>query len=159
MWIAGDGGFWWDIVGESHYQDALHRIAGPKIEGGVDVLTTAVLVKDDNNKFDKNAVAVFIVPEFPGKGIQVGYLDRSSAKKYRGDLSKLTECADGLLLCRAKIVGGWDNHGLKSMGLYDPEEDGPLEGAYGVKLDIQFPISRGKVSDLPGLTPTVTGGS
>ena len=32
MWLTGEGDFDHDIVGESHYQDALLSICGPKTE-------------------------------------------------------------------------------------------------------------------------------
>ncbi len=158
MLIEGTGDYEFDIVGESHYQDALEDLAGPKVEGGVDVRMVAVLVKDDNNQFDKNAVAVFLMPKFPGNGVHVGYLRRSDAKKYRADLIELPECTDGLILCPAQIVGGWDNSDLNKLGLYDREHDGPLTGQYGVKLDILVPLQANNLSALTSLIPTVRDG-
>lgn len=119
----GPGLFGIDVVGESHYQNNLRTVGGEKGETSKRVSVEATLVLDDDNKFDKNAVAVFI------DGLQVGHLDRETAKSFREQLRKV---GPGRRItaarCPAIIVGGW----------YRGEED---EGSYGVKLDL--PLGEG----------------
>ena len=55
------------VVGESHYQDALRRIAGP---GAVRHYCGAMLIPEPKNPHDNMAVAVMAV------GRRVGYLSR-----------------------------------------------------------------------------------
>ena len=120
--LEGDGSFSFDIVGESHCQAALDHIAGPKHEGGVEHECVAVLLPDDRNQYDENAVAVFI------DGEKVGHLARRDAKAYRQFLANIGRPTAGAG-CRAMIVGGWD------------DGDGD-EGSYGVKLDVLLPFSQ-----------------
>ncbi|WP_186766277.1 hypothetical protein [Falsiphaeobacter marinintestinus] len=45
-----------EIVGESHYQTALERLAGGKKPDGVEVDTGALLIPEPENPYDENAV-------------------------------------------------------------------------------------------------------
>ena len=89
------------MVGESHYQDALRRIAGP---GAVRHYCGAMLIPEPKNPHDNMAVAVMAV------GRRVGYLSREDARAYR----------DGFGLektpCEAVIVGG--GPGKPSLGIW-----------------------------------------
>ena len=89
------------VVGESHYQDALRRIAGP---GAVRHYCGAMLIPEPKNPHDNMAVAVMAV------GRRVGYLSREDARAYR----------DGFCLektpCEAVIVGG--GPGKPSLGIW-----------------------------------------
>jgi len=67
-WLDGGGRFNLEIVGESHYQDALERVCGGRTGQSQDLIVSAVLVLDDNNRYDPNAVRVEI------RGLTVGYL-------------------------------------------------------------------------------------
>jgi hypothetical protein len=72
----------WDeveVVGESHYQDALWKIVGKKPRGddGVEWTGTARLVPEPANPHDPNAILVTI------KGQPVGHLSRGSARQLR----------------------------------------------------------------------------
>jgi hypothetical protein len=84
------------VVGESHYQDDLGRLY--REHGGTehDVKVEAVLLPEDGNAFDINAVRVEI------RSCTVGYLERELAAAYRDAL--------GLVggQCSAKIVGGFE---------------------------------------------------
>ena len=71
--LDGDGDYLCDVVGESHYQAALNRIAGGKTEDGHQIECTAILVPEPTNSHDRNAVKVMIA------GAQVGYLSRTHA--------------------------------------------------------------------------------
>lgn len=108
-----------DIVGESFYQDALAKIAGPKTDDGVEIECKAILRPEPNNKHDKNAIAVLI------RGMKVGYLSRTDAAAWRQALANRGR-ARGDTEVRALIVGGWKRN---KRGQSD-------EGSFGVKLDL-----------------------
>jgi hypothetical protein len=114
--IRGDGSFDFEVVGESHYQANLERIAGPRKKDGKQLLTTATLLLDDDNPHDKNAVKVYI------DSLPVGHLPRDVARTWRARLRK-SGGPVGNYTCAAMIVGGWKK------GRDD-------EGSYGVRLDI-----------------------
>lgn len=85
-----------EVVGESHYQDALHAIAShlPFKPWYVQ----ARLELDDGNEHDPAAVAVTI------GGLLVGYLPRQDARRYRA-----MQSARGLPMaatCAALVSGG-----------------------------------------------------
>ena len=114
--IKGPGMFACEVVGESHYQDAIEFVAGGRKPEPARMKVTANLVCEHDNPHDKNAVRVDIC------GRTVGYLDRATAKSYRAQIEqqgvgRLTLSADAL------IVGGWDR------GNGD-------RGHFGVKLDL-----------------------
>jgi hypothetical protein len=70
-----------EMVGESFYQSNLWHLAGARPgEERVREDIYAVLVAEDNNPYDANAVAVWI------DGLQVGYLSRENAQRYRPGL-------------------------------------------------------------------------
>ena len=87
------------VVGESHYQDALARVGGPKRAGGIEVEVQALLVAEPSNPYDANAVAVQI------DGCKVGYLGRDDAITYA---PLVTGCASRgqVPVCEAIILGG-----------------------------------------------------
>lgn len=113
--LAPYGDFIVHVVGESHYQDALEAIAGPKNEDGYDLTCVAELWPERGNPHDDQAVAVLIRRKV------VGYLKRADARSYRKHM--------GVVIgrCRARIRGGW----LR-------EDDGD-EGDFGVTLDADWP--------------------
>ena len=114
--IQGPGLFEFEIVGESHYQDALESIAGPKDEDSKQLECTAELVLDDDNKYDNQAVLVAI------EGQKVGHLSRQHAREFRAEL-KRQNITVGVFKVPALIVGGWDRG----------DDD---VGHFGVKLDL-----------------------
>jgi hypothetical protein len=105
-----------DVVGESHYQEALERICGGRTEDSQQVEVKALLIPDDNNPHDSEAVRVDIQDE------TVGYLDRETARSYRERMAE-AELTGVVLRCDAIIVGGWDRGGGD-------------RGHFGVKLDL-----------------------
>ena len=114
--IRGNGEFACEVVGESHYQKALERIAGGRSEDGAEHDCIAVLVPEPQNKHDRNAIRVDI------DGMTVGYLSRSDAR----DLGKVLRgkgLGGAILTVNAMIVGGWDRGGGD-------------RGHFGVRLDI-----------------------
>lgn len=95
----GSGNFDVEVVGESHYQDALLRVAG---SGEVRHPCEARLVLEDGNPYDSQAVRVEI------GGRTVGYLSRVDARRYR---ARVTD--KGLdVSCSAVIVGGGKGRSL-----------------------------------------------
>lgn len=127
MLMKGNGTFSLNIVGESYRQQSLQSLAGQKIAGGHDIDCLAGILLDERNPHDKNAVAVFIV-HASGKITHVGFLARKMAVEYRKSLEQVGGQNPTGMLCRAKIVGGWN-------------DGGGDEGLYGVKLDLELPIS------------------
>jgi hypothetical protein len=114
--LPGPGDFEIEAVGTSKYQRALESAAGGRAEDGVEVLTHAILVFENDNPHDSNAVQVFLGSKL------VGYLSRDNAKSYRKQILK---AGRGELVgrCEAKIVGGWDR------GTSD-------RGHFGLRLDL-----------------------
>ena len=82
------------VVGESHYQDALRKIARRSGPGGV---FTARLVPEPDNPYDANAVAVCADSDLE----KVGYLARAVAKAYHAPLA---HCGKPVT-CPAKLTG------------------------------------------------------
>lgn len=95
--------FPFEVVGESHHREAL--IALLKKFGDAKAGTTAfqrvtapaALVREPNNKFDKNAVAVHVA------GQLVGYVPRDAAAELAGVLGR-----NGRHECRALLQGRLD---------------------------------------------------
>jgi hypothetical protein len=109
----GPGKYAADVVGESHYLD---RLAGGKTEDGHELDTEAMLILEENNPYDENAVAVSIDGEI------VGHLSRENAVQHRAQL-KVAGFHTAVAIVNARIVGGW-------------KRAGGDEGYYGVKLDL-----------------------
>lgn len=97
-----EGRFRIHAVGESHYQRGLEEIAGGRSDRGADLETIALLVPEPNNRYDPNAVAVWI------EGKTIGYLSRDNAEVLQPEISRLHRQHDRPVACRARIVGGWD---------------------------------------------------
>lgn len=102
--LDGDGKFETEVVGESHYQDALYSIAGGHRRDGVVLRCDAELILDDGNRYDDKAVRVEI------SGRAVGHLSRNVARKYRKTLAKLGKPRI-VGVVSAEIRGGWDRGG------------------------------------------------
>lgn len=116
----GDGSYETEIVGESHYQDALRAIAGPEAPSGHQLEVRAQLIPEPSNPHDGNAVAVFI------NGQKVGYLARDLAAVWTALLIRRGH-PSATMEVDALITGGWRRE----------RADGSVsEGHYGVKLDL-----------------------
>jgi HIRAN domain-containing protein len=73
-----------DVVGESHYTRAIRQLLGRDFKAnGTEIITTATLLVDPNNKHDRNAVGVW------AGGNLVGYLPREEAARYAPVLSQM----------------------------------------------------------------------
>lgn len=138
--LTGNGQFLVDIVGESYHQSALRQIAGPKEPVGKSLECLAAIQPEANNKYDANAVAIYLLPHGLGNGVLVGHFSRADAKSYRRLFAEAGIDLDSLILCRAIIVGGWKD---EPDDLFDDDDDDdePFEGLFGVRLDIAFPIT------------------
>lgn len=117
MLLPGDGSYSFQIVGESHRQDALRLIAGSEEKKGKEHHCDAVLVHEPSNPHDKNAFAVTI------EGHKVGYVPKDEAKLLVTAM-KEKMLSDGFAVgCKAIINGGWISKG-------------GYTGKYGVLLDL-----------------------
>jgi hypothetical protein len=77
-----------DVVGESYYQENLWRLVSPHRRGEGEPVrydVYAMLVAEDDNPYDANAVAIWI------EGFKVGHLSRENACRYRPGLLRLQE--------------------------------------------------------------------
>ena len=111
----GPGTYNVDVVGESHYQEALENICGGRAENNQRLVVDAFLVPEDDNPHDAKAVRILIQDQ------TVGYLDRETARSFRGQIADIGMTGVAAK-CKAIIVGGWDRG------------DGD-RGHFGVKLD------------------------
>ena len=99
----------YNIVGEQSCQQNLKTIAGAKQAESKYFQTSAKVISEPDNKFDRNAIKVEI------DGLLVGYISKQDAEKLAGrKVNKVVPCL---------INGGW--------------LDAESEGSYGVKLAIQ----------------------
>ena len=119
------GGDVTDVVGESHYQEALETICGGKTEEAVDKACWAFLQPEPDNPFDRNAVAVYI------NGLKVGYLSRDLAVDMSVATTHLWNTMQARCVARAQIRGGWRREYPRKDGAVDVDE-----GHYGVILGL-----------------------
>jgi hypothetical protein len=113
-----------EVVGESHRQDSLWRVVGgrhrPEVHVRMDVY--AMLLAEDGNPYDANAVSVWI------DGLMVGYLPRDEARRLRPGLLALQEREGTPIALQGVIVGGAmrdDGPGLLGVFLrHNPEDFG-----------------------------------
>lgn len=113
-----------NVVGESHYQDNLWRVAGGRRlpDEYVHSNVYALLVADENNPYDADAVSVWI------NGLKVGHLSREDAQRLRpGLLALQQEHGQPIALEGAVIGGGMRDDGPGRLGVflyYDQEDFG-----------------------------------
>ena len=111
-------------MGESRRQDSLWRVIGgryrPEVRVRMDVY--AMILAEDGNPYDANAVSVWI------DGLMVGYLPRDEARRLRPGLLTLQECEGSPIALEGVIAGGGmrdDGPGRLGVFLrYDPEKFG-----------------------------------
>jgi hypothetical protein len=117
--LDGLGKFSVQVVGESYYQKNLSKICGGFTKDGVEHITTAKLVHDDDNQYDNKAVRVEV------SGMPVGHLNKSEARYFRNQM--LANGHAGMpATCKAKITGGWDR-GRGDIGYFGVALDLPTE--------------------------------
>lgn len=112
----GPGTYSVDVVGESHYQEALEDICGGRTENSQRLEVEAFLVPENDNPYDPKAVCIYIQDQ------PVGHLDRKTARGFRKQ-SAAAGLTGVAIKCSAIIVGGWDRGG----------DD---KGYFGVKIDL-----------------------
>jgi hypothetical protein len=95
IFVSGPGKFAVNVVGVSQYQ----RVLASAAEEGAAL--EAVLVLEDDNQYDDQAVAVHI------GGERAGYLSRADARLYRADLAAAGQ-PDLRVRCDAKVTGGFE---------------------------------------------------
>jgi hypothetical protein len=118
--LLGNSGFDFEVVGESHYQSDLERIAGGRSDESAEVFCNAYLVPEPYNPHDKNAVAIKIYDSI------VGYLSRDDAEVFIYELKSAGYPSSTRVRVKAVIVGGW----LRQNS----------QGSFGVKLDVKIPL-------------------
>jgi hypothetical protein len=111
-----------EVVGESHYQDALWRAVGGRTIDRVRHSIHAVLVTETDNPYDADAISVWIMTT------KVGYLAREDAAEYRPGLLALERQENNRIALAGVIVGGGmrsDGPGLLGVWLsHDPRDFG-----------------------------------
>lgn len=111
-----------EVVGESHYQDALWHAVGGRTVDRVRHNVHAVLVAETDNPYDANAISVWIT------NAKVGYLAREDAAEYRPGLLALERRESNRIALAGVIVGGGmrsDGPGLLGVWLsHDPRDFG-----------------------------------
>lgn len=118
------GGYSVQVVGESHYQEALERACGGRSEQGASCEVTAFLVPEPTNQWDPNAVGVYLDEGEGGELVKVGHLSRDTAITYKPIGERLWR--DNYWgAVNATIVGGW--------------ERGTDRGHFGITLDLGSP--------------------
>ena len=92
-----------DVVGESHYMNALKRAKESAEKDGDKSVVTTVLVREPDNKFDKNAIQVCAVVN--EEMDLIGYLSRKRAMDYR-EVVDLWQRKGYFVSCKAALFGG-----------------------------------------------------
>jgi hypothetical protein len=116
-----------DVVGESHYQDALWRIVGGGNGERVHHHVVGIIVPETDNPYDPNAVSVWI------DGLKVGHLPRELASAYRSGLLALMGSERKPIALQGVIAGGGvdDADRQRMLGVFlnhDPSD-------FGIALD------------------------
>ncbi|MEZ5955804.1 MAG: hypothetical protein R3C27_01135 [Hyphomonadaceae bacterium] len=99
--LRGPGDFAVDVVGELRRQDVLAAIVERHGRSGCTLTVDALLILEDANPHDANAVRIEI------DGALVGYLSRDIARRYRADLAA-AGTPSVTVKCKARIVGGFE---------------------------------------------------
>lgn len=104
--ISGNGGFDYEVVGESHYQDVIAWSIplSYRLNDKFRLYTVAAVYQDDDNDHDKNAVAVQL------GGDTAGHFARADAKRFRKWATK--EGLPNPATCRAIIVRNNGSYGI-----------------------------------------------
>jgi hypothetical protein len=98
-----------EVVGESHYQQALRELVGSTADR-VRIAVDAMLMPETDNKYDSNAVSVWI------SGRIVGYLSREAAAELRPGLLDLQRKRGTAVALPGVIAGG--GNGRSSYGVF-----------------------------------------
>jgi len=110
------------VVGVTFHQETLQIICGNKCEEGVPIYKQAIIIPENDNPDDPNAVRIEI------GGESIGHLSRHNATVWRGKM--ISEKRSGEVMCLAQIV--WDRGYI-------------AEGSYGVLLDIDLSLPDSRI--------------
>ena len=110
-----------EVVGESHYQDALwEAVRSRRAVERRRERTRALLMHEPDNQYDRNAIAV--LAETPRGYKKVGHLSRELAAAYVSDFTAVRESGYVGGVCDAVIVGGFpvpgSDRGVASLGIW-----------------------------------------
>jgi hypothetical protein len=137
------GGHDLEVVGESHYQDALWRVVGGRTTERIRTQVQVVLRAENDNPYDPNAISVWI------DGMIVGYLSREDAGAYRSGLLNLQARTGKSIALTGVIVGGGirdDGPGYLGVWLWHNPAD------FGIAAVVPPPSSWMRASMRTGLT-------
>ena len=98
--LAASGGAL-DVVGESHYRDAIESATGGPRTEGIRMIRWASLLAEHDNLYDPHAVGVLLDEH------KVGHLSRDDAAAFWPLLDLIQE-AGRVAYCRADTYGGWN---------------------------------------------------
>lgn len=134
--LRGSGWFGQEVVGESHYFQALRSLAGATFTGEREM--TAHLRREPSNRHDRNAVQVLIERRL------VGYLPRESAAEYVTPLHAV-EKSGKIAQCRARVWwrrGPGDFIASVSLDLAEPSVLFPINDVDGRSRHMFIPPGR-----------------
>jgi hypothetical protein len=100
------------VVGESNYQAAIRRVCGANRGEAVRFDCVAVLVSEPENRFDPNAVMVFV-----DGGGKVGYLSRDDALDYQPAVQTAAD-AGFAISCPAHVAGRGREGETTNLGVF-----------------------------------------
>lgn len=106
--VVEDDGNSVEVVGESHYKDALVAISGRTSMEEIRHPITAALVREPDNPYDDQAVAVWV------ESRKVGHLSRADARAYQAVLLELGS-RNQVLACNARICA---REGTPNLGVW-----------------------------------------
>jgi hypothetical protein len=102
-----------EVVGESHYQDHLWRIAGGFTAQPVRNPIRALLIPEPDNPYDPNAIRVVV------DNGTVGYLSREDAVAYGPGLHELMDSSGATIALEGQLVGGGPRgNGIGMLGVF-----------------------------------------
>lgn len=99
--IQGSGAYWYEVVGESNYVDAIASLFS-RPSGDQETFVDALLLPEPTNKYDSNAIRVVI------KGRTVGYVPRDRTAELH-PLIKALEARNQVLAAGARAYLGKDD--------------------------------------------------
>jgi len=88
------------VVGESRYLSTLQRVAGDRLAAGETVVVSCLVVAEPENRYDPNAIAVYIA----GAG-KVGYFSRDDATRW-GKVAAMLTISGAAGVCEGFLRGG-----------------------------------------------------